>query len=135
MTDPQRTTTGARSGPPPHGAATAGRRSNTKSIEEHGQELFVLVKAYAKQETIDPLRTIGRFVGFGLGAALVGGIGVVLLVVGVLRVLQTETDAHLTGSLTWVPYVVGLVVCAVLILLALRAIRGPKDPSSEKGAR
>ncbi len=119
--------------PDPRLTGTAPRRDD-KSIGEHGQELFTLVKAYAKQETIDPLKTVGRFVGFGLAAMLAGGIGIVLLVVGALRALQTETDAHLTGSLTWVPYAVGLVVCALLVLLALKAIKGKDDPSN-KGAR
>ncbi len=134
MADPQPTPTVTPDVPGTPDPALTGtaRRRDDKSMSEHGQELFALVKAYAKQETVDPLKSIGRFVGLGLGAALLGGLGIVLVVVGVLRVLQTETDVHLTGSLTWVPYAVGLVVCALLIALALRAIKGPSD--SEKGA-
>jgi ABC-type multidrug transport system permease subunit len=45
----------------------------------------------------------------------------VLLAVGLLRALQTQTGEHLHGNWSWVPYVVVLVVCAAVIgLLATR---------------
>jgi len=116
----------------PQGTGSAGRAED-KSVADHAQELWKLIKTYAQQETIDPLKHLGRFVGFGLGAALLGGVGVTLLLVGLLRVLQEETYPHLTGSLTWIPYVVVLVVCGVLLLLAKRAISS--KPKPKKGAR
>ena len=39
-----------------------------KSLPTLASELWDLVRAYAKQETIEPLKGIGRFIGFGLGA-------------------------------------------------------------------
>lgn len=92
-------------------------------------ELFELTKAYAKQETIDPIKGLWKFVAYGLGAALLGAIAVVLLIIGVLRLLQMETGEHLTGSLTWVPYLITLVVTVVVIALSVAAI------SRKKGAR
>ena len=42
------------------------------------RELKDLVVAYAKQETIDPIKGLGRFVGFGVGGAVLLGTGVLL---------------------------------------------------------
>lgn len=100
--------------------------TETKSPQEHLSEIFELTKSYALQETVDPLKGLLKFVGFGLGAAVLGGTGVILILIGVLRVLQNETGEHLTGSLTWVPYLITLVVAAVCILIAVLAITRKK---------
>ena len=60
---------------------------------------------YAKQETIDPLKGLGRYVGFGVGGSLLLAIGpVALLGLAVLRALQTETGAGSPATGRWVPY-------------------------------
>ena len=66
--------------------------------------------AYGKQETIEPLKGLGHFVGFGLAAAVVGATGILMLTLGTMRVLQTQTGGSLGGNWNWVPYVAGLVV-------------------------
>jgi Putative Actinobacterial Holin-X, holin superfamily III len=81
------------------------------------RELRDLVVAYARQETVDPLRSLGKYAGFGIGGALILGLGVVFLEIGVLRVLQEQTGVHLTGNWSWVPYAV--VVVASLVTAAL----------------
>ena len=40
-----------------------------KSIPQVASELWEMSTAYAKQETIDPLKGVGRFVGMGGGGA------------------------------------------------------------------
>lgn len=90
-------------------------------------EIFELTKAYAKQETIDPIKGLGKFIGFGLGAAVLGSLSVGLLIIGVLRLLQSETGEHLTGSLTWVPYLITLVITVIVIAIAVTAIARKKD--------
>lgn len=91
-----------------------------KSLPTLATELWDLVRAYAKQETIEPLKGLGRAVGFGVAGALSLGIGVVLLVVGVLRVLQTETGEAFDDNWSWVPYLIVLVLCGVVVALALK---------------
>lgn len=81
-----------------------------KPFPELASELWGLITAYVRQETLDPVRGIGRYVVFGLAGAVLVGTGVVLLAVGGLRLLQTETGTSFTGNLTWVPYVLVLVV-------------------------
>ncbi len=76
-------------------------------------ELRDLVVTYVKQETIVPLRQLGRYIGFGIAGALLLGLGVVLLGVGALRALQTETGETFTGDWSWAPY---LIVFVALLL-------------------
>jgi hypothetical protein len=76
-------------------------------------ELRDLVIEYVKQQTLVPLKQLGRYAGFGVGGALLLGLGVVLLGVGGLRALQTETGDTFTGDWSWAPY---LIVFAALML-------------------
>ncbi len=83
------------------------------------------IKAYAQQETIEPLKGAGRWLGYGAAAALVMGLGLVLVLLGLLRLIQTEFDRLATGSLSWAAYAVMLVV--TLILLAFTLLRVKKS--------
>jgi len=74
-------------------------------------ELRDLVTAYVRQETLVPLQSLGRYILMGLAGALLLGFGVVLLGVGALRVLQTETGSTFQGDWSWAPY--GIVVVAL----------------------
>ena len=90
-----------------------------KSLPALAAELWDLVRAYAKQETVQPLKGLGRFIAFGLAGSLTIGIGLVLIAVGALRVLQTETGSTFHGNLSWLPYLIVLVGCASLAVLAM----------------
>jgi hypothetical protein len=99
-----------------------------KTIPQVATELWELSTAYAKQETIDPLKGLGRFLGWGVGGAIVLGIGVVLLMLAGLRALQTQTDTTFTGSLSWLPYLITVVVGLALMGLAVWRISRRKGP-------
>lgn len=101
----------------------AERRPNDKSIPNLATELWDLVRAYAKQETIVPAKGLGRFVTFGVAGSVLLGLGTVLLVLAVLRVLQDETGAFFDGNWSWAPYVITLIICAAVIGGALSAVR------------
>jgi multisubunit Na+/H+ antiporter MnhB subunit len=81
------------------------------------------VKAYAQQETIGPLKGAGRWIGFGAGAALAMSLGLVLILLGLLRLLQTETDRLASGSLSWVAYLITLLVTLVLLAVTLMRVK------------
>ena len=70
--------------------------------------------AYVKQETIVPLKALGRYVGFGVGGSLLLGFGVVFLGMSGLRALQTETGDTFTGNWTWAPYAIMVVALAIV---------------------
>jgi hypothetical protein len=95
---------------------------SNKSVPQVVSELWELTKDYARQETVDPLKGVARYVGAGLAGVFIGGLGVIMLLLALLRVLQTETKPHFTGSLTWVPYLIVLIVGSALVGLALARI-------------
>lgn len=105
------------------GPSVAERRPNDKSIPNLATELWDLVRAYAKQETIQPAKGLGRFVTFGVAGSVLLGLGTVLLVLAVLRALQDETGTTFDGNWSWAPYMLTLVICAAVIGAALSAVR------------
>jgi len=84
-------------------------------------DLWQLVVAYFKQETIEPIKGLQRFVGFGLAGSLAVGLGGVLLILGLLRLLQTETGDAFDGNFSFVPYVITLVAAGAGAGLAIKA--------------
>lgn len=86
-------------------------------------EVIDFVTAYAKQETLGPLRGAGRWLGYGIAAALTLGLGLCLLLLGLLRMLQAEWDRSASGNLSWLAYVITLVVAVVLLIFTLMRIK------------
>lgn len=103
--------------------ARRAEKSRTAQDEASVGDIVDYVKAYAKQETIGPLKGAGKWLGFGAAAALLLSIGVVLLLVGLLRLLQTEWTRSATGSLSWVAYLITLLVAIAVIALAISRIK------------
>ncbi len=84
-----------------------------------------MVVEYAKQETLEPLKGLGRFVAFGVAGSVLGAIGLVVLAVGLLRLLQGETDGAFAGNWSWAPYLLcAVVVLAVTVAAAAAVGRG-----------
>lgn len=87
-------------------------------------EAVDLVKAYAKQETIDPLKKLGPYLKFGVPGGVAAALGFFFLSLGVLRFMQ-HRGSWVTGNLSWIPYLTAvaftLVSCAVFGLLIKRS--------------
>jgi hypothetical protein len=96
-----------------------------KTPQETIQELWQLLVAYFRQETVEPLKALRRYVGFGLLGGFLLGLGVFFLAMAGLRALQTETGSTFTGSLSWIPYVIVVVAlgAGAAITWALRTRR------------
>ena len=90
-----------------------------KSIPQVVTELKELTISYAKQETIDPLKGLGRFVAYGVGGSLVLAMGLGMLGLAGLRALQTETGSTFTGNWSWVPYIITTAVLGLVAALAI----------------
>lgn len=80
-------------------------------------DILDLVKAYARQETVEPLQGVGRWVAMGLAGSVLLMIGGISLTMAMLRVLQEETGSTFTGNLSWAPY--ALTLGAAIIIIAL----------------
>jgi Putative Actinobacterial Holin-X, holin superfamily III len=99
--------------------------------QETIRELKALVIAYAKQETLDPLKGLGRYVAYGIGGALLIGIGILFLEVGALRALQGDhRGPHFTGNWAWAPY--AIVVVGSLAVAAASWLVGTKRNTKGK---
>jgi hypothetical protein len=104
------------------------RRSDngTHGLRHAGDDAFQLTVDYLKQETVDPLRGVGRFLYMGIAGAFFLAFGILLILLGILRLLQTETGTALTGNWSWVPYAVVVVLGLGIIGLAVwRITAGP----------
>lgn len=98
------------------------RPATQKSLPTLVEELWELVVAYVKQETVEPIKGLGRFVGFGIGGSFLVGLGTVLLLVGGLRALQEETGTTFTGNWSWAPYGITFAVGTIVIALAVSRV-------------
>ncbi len=97
--------------------------SKRDSIDGVG-DVIDLVKAYAQQELVGPLRHTGRFVGFGIVGALMLGLGLLLLAVGLLRMLQVEFPDAFDGWGSVLPY--AIVLATIVVAMALIGLRMTK---------
>jgi len=102
-------------------------RPEVKSPRDELQNVVDEARRYFVAKTLTPLKSVGRRLLYGLSGALVSGFGVVLCLIGLLRVLQTEVGNTFTGSWTFVPYflvaVAGLLIAVIVVLVGFRRYR------------
>ena len=79
-------------------------------------DLVGILRRYVRQETVEPLRSLGRYLLFGTAGSVLVGVGTVLLALGALRGLQAW--GALDGRWSWVPY---LAAALPLALVGVRA--------------
>ena len=103
-----------------------GTDNGSHGLRHAGDDAFQLTVDYLKQETVEPLRGLGRFLYMGIAGSFFMAGGLLLILIGVLRLLQTETGTALTGDWSWVPYAVVVVLgIAVMGVAAWRITAGP----------
>lgn len=106
-------------------------RRNT--IQRDLDEIKQLALRYIKEETIQPLKDLGRFIAWGALGSLLVGFGYLLLLFGALRFLQEQFKV-LDGTLSWIPYLIVVVLAAIIVGLTVwRIVSGTakrrlKDP-------
>lgn len=86
------------------------------------KEVAELLKAYARQELLDPLAAAPRWLAMGVAGSALIALGSVSVLLAVLRALQTETGTALEGNLSWVPYLVTALVLAAGVYAAIRGV-------------
>jgi hypothetical protein len=97
-----------------------------RNVVGRGQDVWDLLVAYAKQETVEPLKGLQRWVAAGAGGSLLIAAGVSLLLLSLLRALQTETGTTFTGNWSWAPYLITLVGAALVIGVSFWAVKYKK---------
>jgi hypothetical protein len=106
-----------------------------KPIADTLRELWELLQAYARQEAIDPLKPLGRYLGYGIGGMVLIGVGLVYLGLSGLRAMQSQTDLF-EGTWSFVPYLIVVVVLGVIVAVALsRVDKAQRDARGGDGDR
>lgn len=104
---------------------------NSKTrAKSQASEFIELLIGYVKQETVGPIKRLGRYVLFGVAGSILVSIGVVLLVVGLLRLLQSETGTAFTGNLSWLPYVFALLFGLIIVAASVLGVVKKRDTRS-----
>ena len=111
--------------------------NGSHGLRHAGDDAFQLTVDYLKQEVVQPLKGLGRFLYMGIAGSFFLAFGILLILLGVLRLLQTETGTALTGDWSWVPYAVVVVLGIAVIGVAVwRITAGPgKEKLPEVMAR
>ena len=91
------------------------------SIQRDLEEVRDLFVRYFKEQTVQPLKDLGRFVAFGALGSIFVGFGVVVGLVGLLRMFQWLFPV-LDGSLSWIPYLIIVVLALAIGALVVQRI-------------
>ena len=105
-------------------------KKESPSPKESATEVFGLVRDYAKQETVDPLKGLLTYVKRALPGALLVGLGVIELMIAVLRASQSEGSDIFDGRWSFVPYGITLLVAGVVLLIVKRGLSSKTSPTA-----
>lgn len=103
-------------------------KKGAASPKESANEVWTLVRDYAKQETVDPLKGLGSFLKYGLAGALLLGIAAIELAIALMRLLQAEAPGVFDGRLSFLPYLITLVVTGLVLLWVKKGMSSKKSP-------
>ena len=106
-----------------------------KSMTATGREVWELVVAYFKQETIEPLKGVARFLAWGAAGSFALGIGFVMLELAGLRFLQEQFPDAFDGNLSVLPYVIMLGISIFVAAISARAIGAEKRRGERASGR
>jgi hypothetical protein len=107
-----------------------GQSSKGGRVRQSGTDALQLVLDYIKQETLTPLKGLGRYLLFGILGSITLCAGLILLLVAFLRALQEQTGGFFGGTLTWAPYVI--VAGAAILLMAFAAWRVARGQAARR---
>jgi hypothetical protein len=108
-------------------------KADSKSDSGQIGQVIDLVKEYARQETLGPIKGAGRWLAAGAAGAVLLGTGCALLVLGVLRLMQNEFGKSFRGGWTYLlPYLFALVASVAVMGLAAWRISKKKTLQKER---
>ncbi len=110
-------------------------KTATRRLRDSGSDSIQLVVDYVKQETVDPIKALGKFLAYGTVGAFSMGLGVLFLLVAVLRALQEETTVF-HGNLSWLPYLIVLIIAGGVLALGVWLVTaGPARPRERESKK
>ena len=96
------------------------KRSRPASIDA----VIDALTSYVKGQLVRPLSGAGRWLLFGIVGGVLVGAGVVFVLLGVLRLLQTELSgiSAVDSRLSWLPYLIVFVIGVGVLTVTLQRI-------------
>lgn len=91
------------------------------SLQRDLEEVRDLFIRYFKEQTVQPLKELGRFVAFGALGSIFVAFGVVIGLLGLLRMFQWLFPV-VDGSLSWIPYLIVVVLAVGVGALVVQRI-------------
>lgn len=95
---------------------------------EGAQEMQQLLTTYAKQETLQPLKQLGKYLGLGIAGSLLIFIGVFFVGLATLRLLQSLDVFAGAAWMSTLPYLASIAVLG----LAMGLIYGSLTRAKKK---
>jgi hypothetical protein len=95
---------------------------------EGAQEMQQMLVTYAKQETLQPLKQLGRYLGLGIAGSLLMFLGVFFVGLATLRLLQSLDTFGGAAWMSTLPYLASIGV----LLLAIVLIYGSLSRAKKK---
>jgi hypothetical protein len=108
--------------------------SSTRQRRASVSDVVEVVKQYALQETVGPLKGLGRWIGAGIAGAICLGLGFAILLLGLLRLIQDVGADVFDGDLNFIPYLIVLAVALLLVVIVASRIKRT-GLSSREGQR
>jgi hypothetical protein len=101
----------------------------TRELPELIREFVDMAKAYLLQETVEPAKALGRFIGYVLGASVVWALGALLIAIAMMRgVIYVLPDGPYWEAL-------GYLLAALVVTGAIAAIVYVGQRGDEEGGR
>ncbi len=86
------------------------------------QDIQETLIAYAKQETVQPLKTLGRYLGFGVAGSLFVFLGFFFVMLATLRLLQSLDVFAGSSWASLGPYGIAIAVLVLAMLIIYSAL-------------
>ena len=93
---------------------------------EGAQEMQQLLVSYAKQETLEPLKQLGRYLGLGIAGSLLMFLGVFFGGLATLRLLQSLDVFGGSAWMSTLPYLASVAVLGLAIVLIYMSLSRAK---------
>ncbi len=91
-----------------------------QTLAQEAEEIKDVALRYLKEETIDPVKALGRYSAWGCAGSFLIGLGGLLLLVGTLRLLQHVFH----GTTSWIPYLLVFLLGSIAFGLTIAKIAG-----------
>ena len=90
---------------------------------EDSVDVVDAVVGYVKQETLEPLRGVGRWIAVGTVASSMVSIGMVMILLGALRLIDDVSGHAFDGMWSFAPYLIVLIIGIGCIALTLTRVK------------